>query len=141
MVKQEDLKEILHRADLKITRSRLEVLKILYHTHKPITHTYIMEHLPEKDTWDRVTVYRTLSEFTEKKIIKSLPSNERFGVVLSKSGMLSVRNLGERAITLLTAKNHNAKNDKALLGEVATWSLKPASAGKAFRVGPRLKLT
>ena len=77
MVKQEDLKEILHKADLKITRSRLEVLKILYHTHKPITHTYIMEHLPEKDTWDRVTVYRTLSEFTEKKIIKSLPSNER----------------------------------------------------------------
>lgn len=67
MVRQEDLKEILHKADLKITRSRLEVLKILYQTHKPITHTYIMEHLPEKDTWDRVTVYRTLSEFTEKK--------------------------------------------------------------------------
>ena len=77
MVKADELKDILHRADLKITRSRLEVLKILYNSQKPITHTYIMDHLPEKDNWDRVTIYRTLSEFTEKKIIKSLPSSER----------------------------------------------------------------
>lgn len=74
-------------------------------------------------------------------VLPDIEDSERFGVVLNKSGMLSVRNLGERAITLLTAKNRDAKNDKALLGEVATWSLKPASAGKAFRVGPRLKLT
>lgn len=77
MVNPENLKEILHKADLKITRNRLEVLRILYITHKPVTHTFIMENLPDKVNWDRVTVYRTLSEFTEKKIIKSLSSNER----------------------------------------------------------------
>lgn len=69
--------DVLHNADLKITRSRLEVLKIFYLAKKPLTHQSIMDDLPKNESWDRVTIYRTLSEFSEKKILKLLISNDR----------------------------------------------------------------
>ena len=69
--------DILHKSDLKITRNRMEVLRLFYNSNKPITHNYVMEHLPEAENWDRVTIYRTLSEFAEKKIIRQLISNDR----------------------------------------------------------------
>ncbi len=69
--------EVLQNADLKITRSRLEVLKLFFSAKKPLTHQLIMDNLPKNESWDRVTIYRTLSEFSEKKILKLLISNDR----------------------------------------------------------------
>jgi len=62
---------------LKITKARVAVFKILATSRKPLSHSDIMEMLDSEKNWDRVTIYRTLSEFEEKKIVKSLLSKER----------------------------------------------------------------
>jgi len=63
--------------NLKVTKSRLEVLKILTESKKPLSHSDIMDKLDQSQNWDRVTIYRTLGEFEEKKIVKSLLSQDR----------------------------------------------------------------
>ncbi len=71
------LDEILRSHNLKVTRSRIEVLKILQSSHKPLSHSEIMEKLDRSHSWDRVTIYRTLGEFIEKKIVKPVLSLDR----------------------------------------------------------------
>lgn len=68
---------ILKIHNLKITKSRLEVLRVLKQSTKPLTHSEIMEKLDRSQNWDRVTIYRTLGEFTEKKIVKSILNIDR----------------------------------------------------------------
>ncbi|MEM7181221.1 MAG: Fur family transcriptional regulator, partial [Spirochaetota bacterium] len=69
--------EILKKAGLKITKTRVAVLKMLCDAGKPISHTDIMDGLPNNSSWDRVTIYRTLAEFEQKRIVKSLNSGNR----------------------------------------------------------------
>ena len=70
-------KEILKKAGLKVTKTRISVLNMLYEAGKPISHTDIMDGLPAGTNWDRVTIYRTLAEFEQKRIVKSLNSGNR----------------------------------------------------------------
>jgi Fur family transcriptional regulator, ferric uptake regulator len=68
---------LLKKNKLKITKNRIAVLNVLQNSFKPLNHSEIMESLDNSQHWDRVTVYRILSEFTDKKLIKTLHSNER----------------------------------------------------------------
>lgn len=74
---QDKPKIILKEKGLKVTKTRVEVLNILQNSKKPLNHSQVMEMLPNNYPWDRVTIYRTLSEFEEKNIIKTLLSKER----------------------------------------------------------------
>ncbi len=73
----EKIEKTLRDNHLKITKTRVAVFNILLTSHKPLSHSEIMEKLDTDKSWDRVTIYRTLSEFEEKKIIKSILSKER----------------------------------------------------------------
>ena len=73
----EKIEKSLRDNHLKITKTRVAVFNILLSSNKPLSHSEIMEKLDSEKAWDRVTIYRTLSEFEEKKIIKSLLSKER----------------------------------------------------------------
>jgi Fur family ferric uptake transcriptional regulator len=73
----EKIEKSLRDNHLKITKTRVAVFNILLSSQKPLSHSEIMEKLDTEKTWDRVTIYRTLSEFEEKKIIKTLLSKER----------------------------------------------------------------
>jgi Fur family transcriptional regulator, ferric uptake regulator len=73
----QDSIDALKNHNLKVTKSRLEVLKVLQESEKPLTHSEIMERLDHSQNWDRVTIYRTLGEFSEKNLIKSLMSQDR----------------------------------------------------------------
>ena len=77
MLKKSKPREILKNIGLKITRNREAVLSILQDSRNPVSHANLMESLPKGKPWDRVTIYRTLSELEEKSIIRSLLSNER----------------------------------------------------------------
>ena len=70
-------KDILQELGLKVTRSREAVISVLQNSSNPLTHTELMEKLPKNKSWDRVTVYRILSELEEKKVLRSVSSNER----------------------------------------------------------------
>lgn len=72
-----DCTNILKKAGLKVTKSRVAVLDLLFQANKPINHSDIMKLLPTSNQWDRVTIYRTLSEFEERCIVKSLHSSNR----------------------------------------------------------------
>lgn len=74
---EEKIESTLKINHLKITKTRVAVFKILVSSRKPLSHSEIMEQLDSDKNWDRVTIYRTLSEFEEKKIVKSLLSKER----------------------------------------------------------------
>ena len=74
---EEHIEIALKGNHLKITKARVAVYKILATSRKPLSHSDIMEMLDSEKNWDRVTIYRTLSEFEEKKIVKSLLSKER----------------------------------------------------------------
>jgi Fur family ferric uptake transcriptional regulator len=69
--------DILKKAGLKVTKNREELIQVLQNTHKPLSHQEIMELLPHEKSWDRVTIYRALSDLEEKNIIKTLLSGDR----------------------------------------------------------------
>ncbi|HMV78942.1 MAG TPA: Fur family transcriptional regulator [Leptospiraceae bacterium] len=76
MVSEKSL-ESLKKNKLKVTRNRIAVLDLLKSSDKPMTHSDIMEGLSKEGHWDRVTIYRTLSEFAEKQIVQIIHSDER----------------------------------------------------------------
>lgn len=76
-MKSYSYRDRIKNAGLKVTRARTTILRILHQASKPINHTDIMDELPKDKQWDKVTVYRTLSEFEEKRIVKSLNSGNR----------------------------------------------------------------
>lgn len=73
----DDIISVLKENHLKITKTRVAVYKLLINSTKPLSHSEITELLKGESTFDRVTIYRTLSEFEEKQIARSLLSSER----------------------------------------------------------------
>jgi Fur family ferric uptake transcriptional regulator len=69
--------DLLKKAGLKVTKNREELIQVLQNSHKPLSHQEIMELLPTDKNWDRVTIYRALSDLEEKNIIKTLLSGDR----------------------------------------------------------------
>lgn len=70
-------KKLLQEGGLKVTRNRIAVLELLSKINRPVNHADIMNQLPQDSGWDRVTIYRTLTELEDKKIIKSFHSSDR----------------------------------------------------------------
>jgi Fur family transcriptional regulator, ferric uptake regulator len=69
--------EILRSVGLKVTKNREQVLNILQGTDRPLNHHEIMEKLPKGQSWDRVTIYRALSDLEEKHILNTMLTGER----------------------------------------------------------------
>lgn len=76
-IQEEIIVSALRENHLKITKTRVAVYRLLLNSTKPLSHSEITELLKGESSYDRVTIYRTLSEFEEKKIARSLLSSER----------------------------------------------------------------
>jgi len=71
-----DLKEILKRYDLKVTPVRMQVLEALIRSDVALSHADITEALGDENL-DKVTLYRTLSVFTEKGLVHKVATEDR----------------------------------------------------------------
>ena len=60
--------EMLRNLDLKVTKSRVQLIEILFKSKKPLTSREILEELPAKSC-DEATVFRMLKTFKEKELI------------------------------------------------------------------------
>jgi Fur family ferric uptake transcriptional regulator len=69
--------EILKNVGLKVTKNREQVISILQNSARPLNHQEIMEKLPKGQSWDRVTIYRALSDLEGKNILASMTSADR----------------------------------------------------------------
>jgi Fur family ferric uptake transcriptional regulator len=65
-------KELLKKHSLSITDGRRKILDLFLKSTGALAHADIEKKL--KDSFDRVTIYRTLQSFTEKGIIHTIPS-------------------------------------------------------------------
>jgi Fur family ferric uptake transcriptional regulator len=72
-VSQDQLLEVLDKHQLRKTDTRLHVLSIFYTHEHAIAHSHLEKELG--NTYDRVTLYRTLNTFEEAGIIHQVPSN------------------------------------------------------------------
>ena len=70
----EDAKTILKKHRISITRTRLAILDMLRQVHYPLPYNYFLNH--SGLTFDRVTIFRTLKLFADKKIIYRVPSTD-----------------------------------------------------------------
>lgn len=68
--------DILHAHDLKVTSARVQVLKVLMDSASAMSHQALSAALSEENL-DKVTLYRTLSAFTEKGILHKIPTEDR----------------------------------------------------------------
>lgn len=68
---------ILKKNGLKVTKNREQVLSVLRNSLRPLNHQEIMEKLPKEESWDRVTIYRALSDLEEKNILSVLHATDR----------------------------------------------------------------
>ena len=68
------MEEVLRKKNIKITETRLELLKILSQANSAISYRRIKEK-SDLDL-DKVTIYRTLDTFEKKGLIHSVPSIE-----------------------------------------------------------------
>src|SRR5437763_14736778 len=66
------LNDSLHRLQLSSTESRRKILSLFLNEGDALTHGDIKKRVGE--TFDRVTIYRTLQTFEEKGIIHSIPT-------------------------------------------------------------------
>ena len=64
----EEYRKVLKDSGLKITSTRLDVLEVFFKNDKPVTAFFICKKLNGKI--NEATVYRTLSSFEEKGILK-----------------------------------------------------------------------
>lgn len=79
MIKQDkhcDALQVLKDAKLNRTPHRLAVLDMLISTDRPLTSTYIFNTMSSRQRVNKVTVYRILSSFMEKDIIRRIPISE-----------------------------------------------------------------
>lgn len=67
-------KDILKQNQLSITDSRLQILNLFLAKENALSHSDIEKNTG--DTFDRVTVYRTLHTFVEKGIIHLIPTTD-----------------------------------------------------------------
>ncbi len=65
---------ILASHDIRLTSLRLELLRILYSTDKPLSHGELMELLGNE--WDRITLYRNLALLEERRVIHKIQGTD-----------------------------------------------------------------
>ena len=65
---------ILAAHDIRLTSLRLELLRLLYSTEKPLSHGEIMELLGNE--WDRITLYRNLALLEEHRVIHKIQGTD-----------------------------------------------------------------
>ena len=65
---------ILAAHDIRLTSLRLELLRLLYNTEKPLSHAEIMELLGNE--WDRITLYRNLALLEERRVIHKIQGTD-----------------------------------------------------------------
>lgn len=70
----EEARSILKQNQLSITDSRLKILELFLSNRNALSHSDI-ENIT-KDSFDRVTIYRTLQIFVEKGIIHLIPTTD-----------------------------------------------------------------
>jgi Fur family transcriptional regulator, ferric uptake regulator len=70
-----NLDELLRTAGLRCTSVRLEVLKVFAQAGQPVSAPQVLERLPEGI--DRVTLYRTLNTFTDKKLLHRVRGDDQ----------------------------------------------------------------
>ncbi|MEN9838953.1 MAG: hypothetical protein RL177_432 [Bacteroidota bacterium] len=68
--------DILHAHDLKVTAVRVHVLQVLMNSASAMSHQALTAALSDENL-DKVTLYRTLSVFTEKGILHKIPTEDR----------------------------------------------------------------
>jgi len=69
--------DLLKSVGLKVTKNREQVLLILNESERPLNHQEIMQKLPKNQTWDRVTIYRTLADLESKNLLNCVLNNDR----------------------------------------------------------------
>jgi Fur family ferric uptake transcriptional regulator len=67
-----EIADILKRNQLSITGSRTKILELFQETNGALAHADIEKKTDE--SYDRVTIYRTLQTFVEKGIIHTIPT-------------------------------------------------------------------
>ncbi len=72
-----EFRSILNSHSLKVTKPRIEIMKILKSNHKPLTISEISGKLTNKKT-DLVTVYRTMNLFEELGIVNQIDFKDEF---------------------------------------------------------------
>ena len=81
-----ELKEILGSHSFRITKPRLEILKVLKTCSKPVTIPEIQEKLGDS-TIDQATIYRTINSFLKRKLLAEHNFNDninRFELVIDR---------------------------------------------------------
>jgi Fur family ferric uptake transcriptional regulator len=71
---KEDLKTILKRYHISITRPRLAILEVFLQANEALTYDYFLNH-PFLQL-NRVTIYRVLNLFSDKNIIHRIPATD-----------------------------------------------------------------
>ena len=71
---KEDLRTILKQYRMYTTKTRLAMLEIFLQTNEALTHNYFVTH-PSFHV-DRITIFRTLKLFVDKKIIHRIPASD-----------------------------------------------------------------
>ncbi|HRI86088.1 MAG TPA: Fur family transcriptional regulator [Ignavibacteria bacterium] len=72
-----EFRSILNSHSLKVTKPRIEIMKILKSNHKPLTISEISGKLTNKKT-DLVTVYRTMNLFEELGIVNQIDFKDEY---------------------------------------------------------------
>ncbi len=67
-----EIAEILKRSQLSVTGSRTKILELFQEANGALAHADIEKRTD--DSYDRVTIYRTLQTFVEKGIIHTIPT-------------------------------------------------------------------
>ncbi len=65
----DELRDQIHASGLRVTASRVAVLRCLHGTTTPRTHGEIAEEL-SPEGWDRATVYRILTDYVEAGLVR-----------------------------------------------------------------------
>lgn len=72
-----DPSKLLRSLGMKVTKNREQVIRILSESKRPLNHQEIMERLPKDQSWDRVTIYRTLSDLEAKNVVSTMHNQNR----------------------------------------------------------------
>lgn len=67
MLEAHKFKKLLEEHNLRKTPARVAILKLFHDKHHAISHSHIKDKL--LNTFDRVTIYRTLNSFEEKGLV------------------------------------------------------------------------
>src|SRR3569623_475613 len=71
---QENVKDLLKQNRLSVTGSRVKILELFLAKEKALSHCDIEKNTDE--SFDRVTVYRTLQTFVERGIVHLIPTTD-----------------------------------------------------------------